>query len=121
MSYRESEQFIEPLERIEFSDKTFCALKRGFEENPGLVGELERTVGKEEVKFYFEIVEEMENSPNLVKSYNIGKVYSKIAERELERISAEDEDDDDLSCEHTVEDHQEGLREVLKILKQTIH
>ena len=56
-----------------------------------------------------------------VPSEEMKTVYSQIAKRELERIDAEDEDDENLTCGHTVEEHRQALEVVVKKMIPTIN
>ncbi|MEX2090861.1 MAG: hypothetical protein WD989_01860 [Candidatus Paceibacterota bacterium] len=106
---------------VKFEKETCCALERGFEHNPGVVQELKKALGSQEVNMMVDILPNTEEM-KFVPSENMKTVYGQIAKRELERIQAEDEDDEDLSCGHSVEDHIQALERVMeKMEPEVIH
>ena len=105
---------------VKFEKETCCALGRGFEQNPGVVQQLKELMGPVEVNNFIEILpntDEMKSVP----SEEMKTVYGQIAKRELERIEAEDEDDEDLTCGHTVDEHREALKAVVEKITSTIN
>ena len=113
--------------KVRFDVETMCALERGFEKNPEAAKELEGIVGERLVKLFKDILYNALDPKNRAPiTFVPGKdeakiVYSQIAKRELERIDAEDEDDEDLSCGHTVEDHIHALQNVVEKMEPTVN
>lgn len=113
--------------KIRFDAETMCALERGFEKNPEVAKELEEVVGEKLVQLFkdilFNTADPKRRAPVTFipekKEANI--VYSQIAKRELERIEAEDEDDEDLTCGHTIEDHIYALQNVVEKMGPTVN
>ena len=127
MNFKESKEFNVIAEgTVEFYKETCCALYRAFKKNPELVEQLKGIVGKEKIKLFANI---LFNSlaplkwPEMrfVPSEEMKTVYSQIAKRELERITTENEDDTDLSCEHTIDEHLTALGEVVKNMAPVIN
>lgn len=124
---RGSEEFPGSVEgTVKFEQETCCALERGFEQNLEVAKELAEIVGQDKVKLFKEILFNSLNpgsSPEIkfVPSEDMKTVYSQIAKRELERIDAEDEDSEDLSCGHSVEEHKEALETVVKKMEPNIN
>lgn len=54
-------------------------------------------------------------------SEELKTTYSQIAKRELERIQAEDEDDEDLTCGHPIGDHVRALQNIVKKMEPTVN
>lgn len=120
MSNRESHEAPEEIFRnLELNEDIRCALRRAFEMNPEVVKELQIIV-KSPVKFDFlrEVLRDSTDNEGggiaTLKPFDEAEtVYSQIAKRELERIEAEGEGDEDLVCGHTVDEHEDALRMVL--------
>ena len=112
---------------VKFDQETCCALGRGFEHNPSVVKQLEEIVGAEGVKVYKDILFntlDPKNRPSMkfVPAQEAMKtVYGQIARRELERIEAESEDDEDISCGHTIDEHIIALQEVVEKMKTVVN
>ena len=122
MSFGESLEFPGSVEgTVKFDKETCCALERAFKQNPGVAKELEAIVGGEENMRNLTDVLPHADELTFDQSEASKTVYGQIAKRELERIAAEDEDDEDLTCGHTVDEHQEALREVVEKMEPTIH
>ncbi len=105
---------------VKFDRETCCALERGFEQNPKVAKELADILGEEKIKTLVRILPNT-NKMKFVPTEEMKTAYSQIATRELERIDAEDEDDEDLSCGHSVEEHRQALKSVVEIMKQTVN
>lgn len=121
MSFGESLEFPGSVEgTVKFDKETCCALGRAFKQNPGVAKELEAIVGEENMSNLTDILPHADEV-TFNQSEESKMVYSQIAKRELERIDAEDEDDEDLTCGHTVEEHKEALREVVDKMGPTIN
>ena len=119
--FEESREFPGSVEKaVTFDKETCCALNRAFKQNPGVTKELEAIVGEENLKNLTDVLPHAD-AVTFDQSEESKTVYSQIAKRELERIDAEDEDDEDLTCGHSVEEHQDALREVLEKMEPTIH
>lgn len=122
MSHGESQELIEPTSEVfEFDEEARCALERGFEQNPAVVKELTKIVKEKEMDFLIKALSKMNEYEGLIVYDHMRMVYGQIAKRELERIKAEDEADNDITCGHTVDEHQEALRAVLEKTEPTIH
>lgn len=125
--YKESPESIKSPERIiKFEEETCCALERGFRQNPEVTKELTAIVGESKMANYRNIVlfgidPKIKAENKFVMSDEIRTVYSQIAKRELERIEAEDEDDGDLLCGHSADEHKEALEGVVGIMEPTIN
>ena len=62
-----------------------------------------------------------EMNRNDAPSEEMKTVYVQIAKMELERIDAEDEDDEDLICGHSVDEHRQALDPVvLQLLSHSL-
>ncbi len=121
MTSRESHELAHPAEgAIELGRDVCCALDRSFEMNPELKKELGKIVGENEIKFFEKLVM-TDDARHLIMSDEMKTAYSQIAKRELERIAAEDEDDDDLLCGHTVDEHQNALKFVLEKMEPAVN
>ena len=121
MPFRESQEFPGSVEgTVKFDKETCCALERGFEQNPSTVQQLKETMGPVKINNFVEILPNTDEM-KFVPSEEMKTVYGQIAKRELERIATEDEDDEDLTCGHSVEEHQDALREVVEKMEPTIH
>jgi hypothetical protein len=124
---KESQEFPGSVEgTVKFEQETCCALERGFEQNPRVAKELAEIVGKDKVKLFKEILFnslDPDSRPEMkfVPSEEMKMVYGQIAKKELERMDAEDEDDADLSCEHSVEEHKEALESVVEKMEPRIN
>lgn len=125
---RGSQEFPGSVEgTVRFDETTCCALERGFEQNPEVVKQLEGLVGEDKVKLFkdilFDALDPEHRSPIkfVPAQEGVRTVYSQIAKRELERIEAEDEDDEDISCGHSVDEHQEALRMVLEKMEPAVN
>lgn len=125
--FRESKEFPGSVEgTVKFSKETCCALERGFEQNPEVVKQLEGIVGEKKAKLFKDILFNSlspKDRPEMkfVPSEEMKTIYSQIAKRELERIDAEDEDDEDLSCGHSVDEHKEALMSVVEKMEPRIN
>jgi len=121
--FRESKKSPELVEiKITFDGETICALGRAFKKNPEVAKNLASVVGEENMKIFTDILtntNEMEIKYD--PSEELRTVYSQIAKRELERIEAEDEDDEDLSCGHSVDEHKEALALVIEKMQPTVN
>ena len=118
---KESLEFTGSVEgTVKFDKETCCALQRGFEQNPGVVQQLKELMGPVEVNKFVEILPNIDET-NVVPSEEMKTVYGQIAKRELERIEAEDEDDEDLTCGHTVDEHREALETVVEKMTPTVN
>jgi hypothetical protein len=110
---------------IEFDEDVCCALKRAFKMNPEVDKELEKIVGRPAINFFIRKLSNFDGDRDKQKSPQymdmMETVYSQIAKRELERIEAEDEDDEDIVCGHSVDDHRESLELVLNKTKPVVH
>ena len=121
MSFEESHEFPGSVkEAVKFDKETCCALERAFKQNPGVAKELEAIVGEENMRNLTDVLPHADEV-TFDQSEESQTVYGQIAKRELERIDAEDEDDENLTCGHSVEEHQEALREVVEKMEPTIH
>jgi len=105
---------------VKFEKETLCALERAFKQNPGVAKELEAIVGEENFRNLTDILPHA-NEFKFDQSEESKTVYGQIAKRELERIEAEDEDDEDLTCGHTVDEHREALQEVVDKMQPTVN
>lgn len=103
----------------EFEEETSCALERGLEKNPELVGELAEMIGADKLKKFMSIA--LDHDKKFVPSEEMKTVYVQVAKREVERILDEDEEDEDLTCDHSVDEHIKALRELIDEMKPTIH
>ena len=121
--FRKFKKIPKAIERkITFDGETICALGRAFKKNPEVVRDLAGGVGEENMKIFTDILintNEMEIKYD--PSEELKTLYGQIAKRELERIDAEDEDDEDLLCGHSVEDHKEALESVIEKMQPTIN
>lgn len=118
---KESLEFPGSVEgTVKFSKETCCALERGFEQNPELVQELKEMMGPVAINNFAEILPNTEEM-KFVPSDEMKAVYSQMAKRELERIQAEDEDDEDLTCGHSIGDHVRALQNVVDKLNPVVH
>ncbi len=121
MSSSESRGFIKSKEgTIGFDRESRCALIRGFEQNQAVVRELKKIVEEREVEFFAKILSDSVEDRYII-SDEMKTIYGQVAKRELERIDAEDEDDDDLLCGHSVEEHQEALRSVVEKMEPAVN
>jgi len=124
---RESKEFPGSVEgTVKFSQETCCALDRGFEKNPETAKQLAEIVGDEKVKLFKDILVNTlkpSSRPEMkfVPSEEMQTVYGQIAKRELERIDAEDEDDEDLSCGHTINKHKKALESVVEKMEPKLN
>ena len=117
----ESLEFPGSVERtVRFDKETCCALGRAFRQNPGVAKELEAIVGEENMRNFTDVLPHADEL-TFDQSEESKTVYGQIAKRELERIDKEDEDDEDLTCGHTVDEHQEALREVVEKMGPTVN
>jgi len=110
---------------VRFDRETLCALERGFEKNPEVAKQLAEIVGQK-AKIYKDILSNIldpEHRAPIKFVPNEGQktLYGQIAKRELERIDAEDEDDEDLSCGHSVEEHKQALESVIEKMQPKIN
>ena len=125
---RESLEFTGmPKGTVEFNEETCCALERGFEQNPTMVKQLEEAIGENKVKIFkdilFNSLDPQKRPPMkfVPVTEEVKTLYGQIAERELERIEAEDEDDEDISCGHTIDEHIWALKKVVERMKSVVH
>ncbi|MDO8496137.1 MAG: hypothetical protein Q7S43_01645 [bacterium] len=119
--HRDSLEFPGSVEgTVQFDKDVCCALKRGFEENSVLVEQLSKLVGEKNIKIFADILSSTDEM-KFVPSDDMKTAYSQVAKRELERIDATDEDDDDLSCSHSIDEHKEALRSVLEKMESPIN
>lgn len=105
---------------VEIDEVVWCALKHAFEVNPEAVKKLEegmRVKDMDILRSAFDGVERMRITP----SDKMKTVYSQIAKKELERMEAGKDDDDDLSCGHSREDHEESLRMIVEKMSGTVN
>ena len=117
MDFEKPEQYVESIEgTVEFGEEACCALRRAFEQNPGVVGDLETIAGDAKSKLFDEA-----NEVGFIPSDEAKIVYSQIAKRELERIETYAENDDDISCGHTIDDHIWALKDVVNKMEPTIN
>ena len=115
MSFGESLEFPGSVEgTVKFDKETCCALERAFKQNPGVAKELEAIVGGEENMRNLTDVLPHADELTFDQSEASKTVYGQIAKRELERIAAEDEDDEDLACGHSVDEHRQALQSVVE-------
>jgi len=121
--FRESKKFPDSVDiKIKFDGETICALGRAFKKNPEVARNLAEVVGEENMKIFTEILTNTnEMEIKLDSSGELKIAYSQIAKRELERIDAEDEDDEDLSCGHSVEEHKQALASVVEKMEPKIN
>lgn len=118
---RDSLEFPGSVEgTIQFDKDVCCALKRGFEENSVLVEQLARIVGEKNIKIFSDILSNTDEM-KFVPSDDMKTAYGQIAKRELERIDATDEDDEDLSCGHSVDEHKEALGSVMEKMEPSLN
>ena len=118
---RDSLEFPGSVEgTVQFDKDTCCALKRGFEENSVLVEQLAKLVGEKNIKIFADILSGTDEM-KFVPSDDMKTAYSQVAKRELERIEAEDEDDEDLSCGHSVDEHRDSLNSVIEKMEPTMN
>ena len=119
--HRESLEFPGSVEgTVKFTKETCCALERGFRQNPGVVDQLKGMMGPVEVNNFIDILPNTDEM-KFVPSEEMKTIYSQIAKRELERMEAEDEDDENLTCGHTVEDHIHALQTVVEKMSPTVN
>ena len=125
--FRESKEFPGSVEgTVKFEQEICCALERGFEQNPEVAKELASIVGEDKIKIFKDILFnslDPDSRPEIkfVPSEEMQMVYGQIAKRELERIEAEDEDDEDLSCGHSVDEHRDSLNSVIEKMEPTMN
>ena len=122
MRFGGSKEFPRIERKIKFDGETICALKRAFKKNPEVARNMADVVGEKNMKIFTDILtntNEMEIKYD--PSEELKTAYSQIAKRELERIDAEEEDDEDLVCGHSVDEHRQALREVVGKTEPTIH
>lgn len=118
--FRESLEFPGSVEgTVKFDKEICCALARAFKQNPPVVEELQQLVSVEKLKLFAEILDNTDEM-KFVPSHEMRIVYAQIAKREIERIFAEDEDDEDLKCGHTFFEHFWALEVVLEKLQPTL-
>lgn len=77
-------------------------------------------MGEKNIKIFADILPNTDEM-KFVPSDDMKTAYGQIAKRELERIDATDEDDEDLSCGHSVDEHKEALRLVLEKMEPSIN
>lgn len=106
---------------VKFGKETCCALKRGFEQNSNLVKRLADIIDDDEKMKLFEEILDDTDEMKFVPSEEMKTVYVQIAKKELERIKTEGEDDNDLSCGHSVFEHQEALKSVVEKMKSVVN
>jgi len=112
---------------IEFDEITCCALERGFEQNPIVVKQLEEIAGPDKVKLFKDILFNNLNPSKrapiklVPAKEEVRTVYGQIAKRELERIDAEDEDDEDISCGHSILEHQWALSSIVEKMEPVVN
>ena len=121
MSSHEIPEIYDPVEgSLEFDEDICCALKRGFEQNPSVVKELESVVkNKDEIR----LLQDSLSNPDEIDptfSEEMKIVYSQIAKRELGRTINYDEDKD-LLCGHSVDEHILALKEVLAKMEPKVN
>jgi len=111
---KESLEFPGSVEgTVKFNKETCCALARAFKQNPGVAKELETVVGEENMRNLTDVLPHADEF-TFDQSEESKTVYSQIAKKELERIAAEDEDDEDLACGHSVDEHRQALQSVVE-------
>ncbi len=110
---------------VKFDEETLCALDRGLEKNPEVAKQLKEVVGQKSEIFkdiLSNTLDPKHRAPmKFVPNEEARTFYGQIAKRELERIEAEDEDDEDLFCGHSVEEHKEALESVIEKMQPTIN
>ena len=125
--FRESKEFPGSVEgTVKFSQEACCALDRGFEKNPEVAKQLAKIVGEEKAKLFKDILFNTlkpSSRPEMkfVPSEEMQIVYSQIAKKELKRIDDEEENDGDLSCGHSVEEHKDALMSVVEKMNPKIN
>jgi hypothetical protein len=122
---RESLESSESAEKFfEFGEDVCCALRRGFEQNPSTVKQLIQEMGEkgeQKVAFFKELLLDPEEGIDFNLQHELKTTYNQIAKRELERIQAEDEDDEDLKCGHSLDEHMDALEYVVEKTEPTVH
>ena len=116
---REIKDFVESMESsvetgMEFDEVACCVLNRAFEKNPEVTKRLEDIVDDDEIFGSFRRMLEGSENIKFTPEDNMKTVRSQIAKRELERINSEDEDDKDLECGHSVDDHVSALEYIVE-------
>ncbi|OGN08918.1 MAG: hypothetical protein A3J46_02565 [Candidatus Yanofskybacteria bacterium RIFCSPHIGHO2_02_FULL_41_11] len=126
MRFEGSKEFPGSIEgTVRFDEETLCALERGLEQNPEVAEQLEEIVG-EKAKIFRDILsntlDPKHRAPiKFVPNDEARTFYSQIAKRKLERIDAEDEDDEDLTCSHSVDEHRRALEIVVEKMTPTVN
>ena len=105
---------------VKFEKETCCALERGFEQNPELVDQLKKLMGPAAINNFAEILPNTDEM-KFVPSEEMKTVYGQIAKRELERMDAEGEGDEDLVCGHSVDEHRQALVSVVEKMEPTVN
>lgn len=110
---------------VRFDAETLCALERGLEQNPEVAKQLDEVVGQK-AKIFRDILSntldpEHRAPIKFVPNEEARTFYSQIAKRELERIDAEDEEDEDLSCGHSVDEHRRALESVVERMEPKVN
>ena len=122
MRFGGSKEFPRVERKVKFDEETIRALKRAFKKNPEVARNMADVVGEKNIRIFTDILtntNEMEIKYD--PSEELKTAYSQIAKRELERIDAEEEDDEDLACGHSVDEHRQALREVVEKMELTIN
>ena len=113
--------------KVRLDRETLCALDRAFQQNPGVAKELEGIVGEDTVRIFKDILANTLDPAHRAEitfipdKEEVRTIYGQIAKRELERIEAEDEDDEDLTCGHTVDEHREALETLVGKMNPTVN
>ena len=126
MWLKRSKEFPGSVEgTVRFDEETLCALEHGLDKNPEVAKELEEIVGQK-AKIFRDILSNTLNPKQrapiqFVPNEEARTFYSQISKRELERIDAEDEEDEDLTCGHSVDEHRRVLKVVVEKMQPTVN
>ena len=118
--FRESKEYKGSIEGTVKFDKETCALERAFNLNPEAVEQLKEVVGEKNIKTFSGILPSTEEM-KFVPSEEMRTVYGQIAKTELKRMEEQEENNEDLSCGHSVEQHRQALVVVVEKMKPTLN
>ena len=119
--FRESKEHKGSIEgTVKFDKEACCALERGFNLNPKAVEQLKEIVGEKKMKTFSEILPNTEEM-KFVPSEEMQTVYGQIAKAELKRMEEQAENDGDLSCGNSIEEHRRALMSVVEKMKPTLN
>lgn len=105
---------------IKFDKDICCALERAVNQNPKTVKRLEDIIDNDDEVAGFK---GMLSHPEIdfEPSEDMKMFYSQLATKELDRIDAEGEKEDDLICGHSTAEHQDALKMVVDKMGAIIH